>query len=596
MSHTRTEPESDLIALLTQDGVALRRSGPDKYWAKCPFHQERTASFQVRISPRGYWNFKCWSQYCGLRGSARDYRRHTNRPPAENPDSPVQAATPEVLYDPLTPEILTIAANHYNQQLLQHQEAVDYLLARGINPEQAQRWGVGYAPGASLYRLLAQQMSQQQLERCALLRYSRREDRLSRRIIIPSYRPDGVSDWHTGRAIDPDNERPYMSVPGSRPPLLRLRDTPDPAIILVEGPFDLLAVLTAGFHGAATAGNPHIPRLRQAVRRRYRQVLLLPDRDPAGEKWANYIAEAFRTGRDNDPVIRVLRLPEYCADPGDALIQRQHYTTRATIATAIRTAYTSRDPPADEQPKTNPSESEPTSASRSTTMAYNNGPLIQFFGHLAADPQEFGNSDDPPVGFSVAVNYQRYSSQEREYVEMTDFYRCTAFRFNAKQAYKLRKGDFIWVSGSFQPREYEARDGTNRTSYDVAVLDLHAFLALTKRDNGNDDQDNDDDDNRRRGNGNSRGRSQGRNQGRGRSRDDDDNRGRGGGGGGGNSRGRSQSRNNNDDDDDRERGRGGSGGGGGGNSRGRSQGRGRNDNPPRGQDEDVDMDVDDLPF
>ena len=585
MRQTRNEPKSDLLALLTQDGVALRRSGPDKYWAKCPFHQERTASFQVRLSPRGYWSFRCWSQFCGLKGSARDYRRHTNRPPAESPDRPVQAATQQAQYDPLTPEFLTIAADHYNRQLLQHQEAVDYLLARGINPEQAQQWGIGYAPGASLYRQLAQQLSQQQLERCALLRHKRREDRLSRRIIIPSYRPDGTSDWHTGRAIDPDNERPYLSVPGSRPALLQLRDKPHRAVVLVEGPFDLLAVLTAGYHGAATAGNPHIPKLRQAVRqRRFEQVLLLPDRDPAGEKWAKDIADAFSPRREHDPIIRTLRLPEYCADPGDALIQRQHYTTRATIATAIRTAYTSRAPPAMTEPSDTSTRSEPISESRSPIMAYYNGAAVQFFGNLSTDPQELGDSDNPPVAFTVAVNYQRRSRQDREYVQETDFYRCVAFRFNADQALKLRKGNFVWVSGNLQHSEYEARDGTNRTSFDVTVNDMHAYLSLTKRDNDDDRRDDDDGDNRGRSDGN---RNRGNDRNQSRSSDDGDDRDDRGGRNGGGNRNRGNDRGSRGRNDNRN-----SGGGNRGNDRGRS----RNDNPPRGQDNDVDMDVDDLPF
>lgn len=116
-------------------------------------------------------------------------------------------------------------------------------------------------------------------------------------------------------------------------------------------------------------------------------------------------------------------------------------------------------------------------------MAYHNGPLIQFFGHLVSDPEEIGQSDNRPAGFRVAVNFRRYDSGEGDYQDDTTFYRCTAFRYNAEQSLKLRKGDFVWVSGNFQPREYQTRDHETRMSFDVAVLDLHAYLSLTQRNN-----------------------------------------------------------------------------------------------------------------
>lgn len=339
-----TAPEqSDLMTLLAQDGVQLRRSGSDRYWARCPFHQERKPSFQVRLSPAGYWTFRCWSQACGVSGGARTYRRLTNRQPAEQPEQPhTRQQRQGPAYDPLTIALLTVAANHYNEQLPQHPEAIRYLTQRGVDPEMAAQWGVGYAPGNTLYRLLAKQMPDTQLERCALLRHSRREDRLSRRIIIPNFRRDGTSDWHTGRAIDPDNTRPYLSVLGSRPALLRLRDPIRTTVVLVEGPFDLLAVLSAGQHGAATAGNPHPTQLRRAIRQEdYRQALLLPDRDAAGQKWAEIVARACP---ERQTRVRILELPDYCQDPADAMTHRTP-GVRATIATAIRRAYTGRAPP-----------------------------------------------------------------------------------------------------------------------------------------------------------------------------------------------------------------------------------------------------------
>lgn len=197
-------------------------------------------------------------------------------------------------------------------------------------------------------------------------------------------------------------------------------------------------------------------------------------------------------------------------------------------------------------------------------MAYNSGPLIQFFGNLAGDPEEFGNSDSRPVNFRVAVNFRRYDSQESGYIDDVTFYRCTAFRYHAEQSMKLRKGDFVWVSGSLQPREYQTRENETRMSFDVVVHDMHAYLSLTSRDN---------DDRGRSGNGGGR-------------RDDDRDRDRGGSNRQDDDRGRGSNRR----DDDRGRGgsnRGNRSGGNGGNRR-------DDDRAPSSYPQNTD--VDDLPF
>lgn len=193
-------------------------------------------------------------------------------------------------------------------------------------------------------------------------------------------------------------------------------------------------------------------------------------------------------------------------------------------------------------------------------MAYNSGPLIQFFGHLAGDPEPIGNSDNRPTGFRVAVNFRRYDYGEAGYIDDTTFYRCTTFRYHAEQALKLQKGDYVWVSGSFQPHEYQTRDNETRMSFDVSVHDMHAYVSLISRDN---------DDRGRSGNGGGR-RDDDRDRGSSNRRDDDRDRGSG-----------------NRRDDDRNRGSGNTRGGNGGGRRG-------NDRPPS-SDLPVD-DVDDLPF
>ena len=233
-------------------------------------------------------------------------------------------------------------------------------------------------------------------------------------------------------------------------------------------------------------------------------------------------------------------------------------------------------------------------------MAHNNGSIIQIFGNLTGDPREFGNSEKPPVNFRVAVNYQRYSSDENGYVEATVYYNCTVFGYHAPHALRLKQGNYVWVMGNHQPREYQDREGNNRTSHDVRVIDMHSNIQLVRRDdNGNDRDDRDDRGRGRDDRGRGRDdRDQGRSRDdrdrdrddrdRGRDRDDRsrDDRDRG--------RDRDdRSRDDRDrgrDRDDRDRGRGRDDRDRGRDDRGRSR---SDDRPPSNSD---DMDVDDLPF
>ena len=325
--------EADLVALCIADGVNLRRSGPDRYYARCPFHEDTRPSFQLKLNPAGYWTFKCWSSSCGEYGGAAKYRQLTGRPQPQRTE--VRAAAPPRQLT-VSPELCHTAAVHYNRQLPAHPEAQNYLETRGVPLELAARWGLGYAPGDTLHRQLRDELETEELERCYLFRSHQRADRQARRIIIPNWQPDGCAGWHTARAIDPDNDRPYQALPGARPPLLALRGSPSRSgfTIIVEGPFDLMACLTAGYDARCTAGNPDPRPLTRALRALpTRRVGILPDRDPAGDQWAETMLAACREARK--PAL-VLQLPEPFTDPGETLTAT--HGPRPAIATAVRVA------------------------------------------------------------------------------------------------------------------------------------------------------------------------------------------------------------------------------------------------------------------
>ena len=63
----RERPLEDVVAAY---GVALRRGGAGRYWALCPFHQERTPSFCVDVRDPDDPHFHCFS--CSEHGDVID--------------------------------------------------------------------------------------------------------------------------------------------------------------------------------------------------------------------------------------------------------------------------------------------------------------------------------------------------------------------------------------------------------------------------------------------------------------------------------------------------------------------------------------------
>ena len=481
-----------LVQELLADGADLRISG-NAYRGPCPFHHDTKPSFEVTLRQSGYWRFKCWSTNCGVSGGLREYRKLTGRP--ESTEQEIRYKAPKQWYDSPSRELLALAAEHYNEQLLQHEAAVAYLRGRGVDPEMAKEWGVGYAPGNTLYRLLQQRMSEDELSRCALLNARRREDRSTRRIIFPNYDEQGRPGWHTGRAIDPDAAMSYKSLPGRRPALLMLRTSRNlekrEALAITEGPMDLLATLTAGLRGAATAGNPEPHRLRGAISNMAQgPVYVVPDRDSAGTGWAEKVTEAARTRRRRPLTIK---LPESCGDPAETMSQAR-IRPEAIYGTAIRMARWKEETRhnRDVEGQNGEGHAERTGPERPTEeipeMAHMRGPQINFFGNLTRDPENIArDGNDPIASFRVAVNYRKYSREEREYVDAAMYLGCTAFGASARMVLEMREGDLIWGSGNLEMNEGEGRDGEARTYLNVTINDVHKRLEWAREDGATED-------------------------------------------------------------------------------------------------------------
>lgn len=113
---------------------------------------------------------------------------------------------------------------------------------------------------------------------------------------------------------------------------------------------------------------------------------------------------------------------------------------------------------------------------------------IVIMGRLTRDPeQRFTQSQTAVTSFTVAVDrdFQSRDSGERQ----TDFINCVAWRQTADFVSKyFRKGSMIVVSGRLQIRQYQDREGNNRTAAEVVADNV--YFGESRRDGERSNSDN----------------------------------------------------------------------------------------------------------
>ncbi len=115
----------------------------------------------------------------------------------------------------------------------------------------------------------------------------------------------------------------------------------------------------------------------------------------------------------------------------------------------------------------------------------NNSP-ITVIGNVTADPElTFTTSGQARLGFSVAVNYVWYDTNN-EKQEKVSYVNIVAWRYTAENAAKsLEKGIGVVVIGRLEQRSYEDKDGNNRSAVEVVAeqiaVNTSAIESVTRR-------------------------------------------------------------------------------------------------------------------
>jgi DNA primase len=290
--------------------VTLKKSGP-RHWGLCPFHSEKTASFQVHEEKQ---IFHCFG--CGVGGDVFSFR--TRHDGLDFPDA-VRAIAREVGVE--IPERGDVDGGSLTPLYRANESALDYFLgvlraddgararrylrSRGITRELAQRFQIGAAPAkwdGLLRHLERAGQPPAAAEKAGLVAQRRdgdgRYDRFRGRVIFPILDPSGRVLGFGGRQLDDEDGTPkYLNT--SETPVYRksrvLFGLPQALdairsagrVVVVEGYFDVLALHRAGIEQVvAPCGTALTSDHGKRIRRYAPEVVLLFDGDEAGRQAA----------------------------------------------------------------------------------------------------------------------------------------------------------------------------------------------------------------------------------------------------------------------------------------------------------------------
>jgi DNA primase len=305
----RVKQQADIVRVIGEY-VRLKKSGQN-FAGLCPFHQEKTPSFNVHPVKQIYHCFGCGvggdvfkfvmelekctfpeairtvAEKCGIA-----IPKPRERSPEERRENQQRSALVEMHRE---------AAAFFARQLHESPEgkvAYAYLEDRGLNREAMAKFGLGFAPssGDALLRFLKQKYPEKLLEVSGLLsreQSGRFFDRFRRRIMFPIANEGSKVIAFGGRAMGDDMPK-YLNSPEtpiySKSNVLYHLDRAKEALrqnefgVLVEGYMDAIAVARAGIVNViASCGtslaDPQIKLLGRFTRR----VIVNYDPDVAGQ-------------------------------------------------------------------------------------------------------------------------------------------------------------------------------------------------------------------------------------------------------------------------------------------------------------------------
>lgn len=345
----------DLVDLISLQ-VPLRQKSGNNYFARCPFHNEKSASFSVSQPKQFYYCFGC-----GAHGNAIDFLMQHDRmlfPEAvealarqaglEVPRHKLQQQKTESVSGLF--ELTTLVAQYYYEQMRKSARAIDYLKTRQISGAIARQFQIGYAPSG--WDHLVVELGKQAEDKKRLMDIGviikKPEggfyDRFRDRIIFPIADHRGRIIGFGGRVID-NGEPKYLNSPetvlfqkghelyGLYHAVKANRKLEK--VLIVEGYMDVIALFQHDItYAVATLGTAttehHIKRLTRYTS----DIIFCFDGDNAGRTAAWRALQVIFPLMDDRLQVRFLFLPE--GEDPDSLVHKEGKAVfEAHLGTAI---------------------------------------------------------------------------------------------------------------------------------------------------------------------------------------------------------------------------------------------------------------------
>lgn len=291
--------------------IHVQRKGRD-YWACCPFHSEKTPSFQIRADQQFYRCYGC-QKYGNVFNFIMEYEKVSFNEAVETLAKRAGLPLPELVYDPEAKarketlnkiyDINREAAKFYYRNLFEEvgKPAREYFAQRNLDAKTVNVFGMGYsADFYALPKLLMQKgYDKKTLLEAGIVSQDKSGDIIDffgGRVIIPIIGGNGKVLGFTGRVLEakPDFAK-YKNTPttlafNKRKNLFginlfkKYRQGETRAMILVEGHMDVISLYQAGIQNVvASMGTSLTPEQCREIKRYADVVYVSFDGDSAGQ-------------------------------------------------------------------------------------------------------------------------------------------------------------------------------------------------------------------------------------------------------------------------------------------------------------------------
>ncbi len=341
----------------------LRKSNQGKgdWWAPCPFHQEKTASFHVDERKGYYYCFGCHAKGDGIsflreldgmsfmEAVEEIARLGGIEMPAPDPKAAAKAKTRAKLTD-----VMDHAVRHFRRHLASAAgaEARTYLQRRGLAPQTVDAFEIGFAPAGWEHLREALTSGGVEIEQalaCGLVRPSDKGrapyDTFRNRIMFPIRDARGRAIAFGGRAMDPQDNAKYLNSADTElfdkgrtlynhgP--ARSACGKGAALIVAEGYMDVIALAQGGFPGAvAPLGTAVTEDQLQMLWKTHPEPIVALDGDTAGLRAGHRVMDLALPLIEAGQSLRFALLPAG-KDPDDVLREAGPEALQALLDGAV---------------------------------------------------------------------------------------------------------------------------------------------------------------------------------------------------------------------------------------------------------------------